>query len=261
MVDQIEQKLRSIIVEDNEGALLELKSKLKFFDNVIIEGEAKLGKAAVNLIRRKEPDLIFMDIELPDMDGFEVLKNIEYKPMVIFTTAYDKYGVEAFKSNGIDFILKPIDDNDLKQAILKAITHKNRLNSKILEVIDYILKKKNQINFFSVKISTRQGDKEILVVPKDEVFYFKAEDKYVFLYTNEKRYFYDATLSQLEKKLDPDIFLKIHRKYIVSISKIEKLKRRIYNPRDYIAVLRDTNSTRIDVGREFFKNLKSKLAF
>jgi DNA-binding LytR/AlgR family response regulator len=193
-------------------------------------------------------------VELPGYNGFEILKRLSCQPLVIFVTAFEKYSVQAFEQNGIDFILKPIEPMKLKWAVARAIEQNRRLDTNMIEVVNYILRQKNQIRYFSIK----END-QINIIPREDVFFFHSEDKYVFLHTKDKKDFYNASLKELEKTLDPDYFCRINKSHIVAINKIKKIKKNIRNLREYLAVLDDPPKTSLPIGREYLPILKQKL--
>lgn len=246
-------KIRSIIVEDEPHSIERLKYLLKDLKNIQIVGEAQDGKAAIELINNLKPELIFLDIQLPGTSGFGVLEKISYPVMVIFVTSYDQYAIKAFEENAVDYILKPTSKERLKKAIEKVINLNKKLDENTIEVLKAIFEKSNYMTRFAVKLKD-----EILIIPQEEVYYFNAEDKYVFLHTYDRKFFYDATLKELEDILDPEIFCRIHKSYIVSINKIIKLKKQFFS--EYSAVL-DDNKTILKVGRNFLPKLRKNIKF
>jgi two-component system LytT family response regulator len=245
-------KINALIIEDNSESSKELESLLMDFDEIRVVGEAQNGKEAIALINQSKPDLVFLDIQLPGMDGFEVLQKIDHYPMIIFVTAFHQYAVKAFEVNGIDYLLKPITKTRLERAVKRVINFNKTLDTRIMEVLEYILKKKHQEVLFSVK----EGD-QILVIPLEEVYYFKAEDQYTFLYTEEKKYFYNSTLKELMAMLDADIFCRINRSCIVALNKIKKLKKGFIN--EYKVILSDSRNTAIKISKNHYPELKKKL--
>lgn len=244
--------LRTLIVEDNLESLKELKLLLDDIEHIELAGEARTGKEAVAIIDQLKPDLLFLDIQLPGIDGFEVLRQIHCRPLVIFVTAYHHYAVKAFEVNGIDYLLKPIAIDRLRQAVDRVIRLKKKLNPEILDTLKELIQQSHRQMHFSVK----SGD-QILIIPREEVYYFKAEDKYVFLYTDHKRFFYPYNLKELLATLDPDMFCRVNRSCIVSLRKIKKLKRGVMG--ECKLVLNDSGATAIKVSQNHIPELKDKL--
>lgn len=246
-------KIRSIIVEDEPHSIERLKYLLKDLKNIQIVGEAQDGKTAIDLINNLKPELIFLDIQLPGTSGFGVLEKTSYPVMVIFVTSYDQYAIKAFEENAVDYILKPTSKERLKKAVERVINLNKRLDENTIEVLKSMFEKSSYMTRFAVKL----GD-EILIIPQEDVYYFNAEDKYVFLHTYDRKFFYDATLKELEDILDPEIFCRIHKSYIVSINKIKKLKKQFLS--EYSAVL-DDNKTILKIGRNYLPKLRKNLKF
>jgi DNA-binding LytR/AlgR family response regulator len=252
MLNVEKNRLDAVIIEDNEDSLSGLKTVLKDFQQVRLVGEAINGREAIELIRENKPDLLFLDIHLPDMDGFEVLKNVDYCPAIIFTTAFDQYAIKAFEANGIDYLLKPIKKERLGIAIHRVISLKNTANHSLMEIIKHLLKEKNKKIRFSV-----QKEDQILIIPQEDVYYFKSEERYTFLCTFDKNYFYNSSLKELEQSLDQELFFRINRCYIVSLDKIVKLKKDYL--KRYKVVLRNPPGTSLRVSRDRVLILKEKL--
>ena len=246
--------IKAIIVEDEQHSLERMKFLLKAYEEIVIIGDASDGETAVEVINGLKPDLIFLDIQLPVFNGFEVIERIKYKPMIVFTTAYDQYAVKAFDVNGIDYLLKPISKEKLNRAIKRVLNNKIYINDNIFSVIKNIVKKKVYLKRFAIK-----SKDEIIIIPQEDVYYFKAEDKYVFLCAQKKEYFYDATIKELEKMLDPEIFLRIHRSYIVAIDKIKKIDKWFLG--EYKVKLSDENETSLKISRSYLPKVRKVLRF
>jgi len=246
--------IKAVIIEDEQHSLERIKFLLKSYEEIVIIGDASDGETAVEIINRLKPNLIFLDIQLPVFNGFEVIDRIEYKPMIVFTTAYDQYALKAFDVNGIDYLLKPISKEKLNRAIKRVLNNKIGINDNIFSVIKDIVKKKVYLKRFATK-----SKDEILIIPQEDVYYFKAEDKYVFLCTIKKEYFYDSTIKELEKMIDPEIFLRIHRSYIVAIDKIKKIDKWFLG--EYKVKLSDENETSLKISRNYLPKVRKTLRF
>jgi DNA-binding LytR/AlgR family response regulator len=207
----------------------------------------------VDVIDRLQPDLVLLDIEIPGFSGLEVLQRLRHRPLVIFITAYDQYAVPAFEANAVDYLLKPFTSERLRQA-LSRVRERRPIDTDLLAALQQWLKHRDYLHTFAVK-----NGEEILLVPENEVFFFSAEDKYVFLHTAGRRFFYDATLKELENCLDPERFLRIHKSAIVAVGKVRKLKRSLMG--DYQAVLGDDKATTLRIGRSFLAAVKARLGF
>ena len=247
-------KMKCIIVEDEPHSMSRMKKLISNFENLELIGEAVDGEEAIQVIEKLEPDLLFLDINIPIKNGFEVLKEITYKPLVIFVTAYDNYAVKAFEENAIDYILKPTTVDRLKISVEKAFKKNIKIDDNLLDTIQKYMKGENGVKRYSIK------DKDdIIVIPQEEIYYFKAQEKYTFLCTNDKEYFYDSSLKKIEEQMDSNYFIRIHKSYIVSIEKIKKLQKIFM--REYIVELSDKQKTILKVGRNYLSGLKEKLNF
>lgn len=246
--------INAVIVEDESHSLERLKDLLKEFPQIQVVGQAGDGETAISLIQQLQPALVFLDIHLPEASGFEVLARLQYKPRVIFITAYDQYAIKAFEENAVDYLLKPTSRERLQKAVDRVLGHEPPAEDKTLALLKKILQRESFQSRFSIKLK-----EEILIIPQEEVYYFKAEEKYIFLCTRDQEYFYDATLGELEKCLDPHKFARIHKSHIVALDKIKKLKKWFLS--DYLVELSDSRGTKLKTGRSYLPDLKEKLNF
>lgn len=244
--------LKALVIEDEELSMERLVSILADFQSIEVIGTARSGTDAVAMIDSLKPDLIFLDIELPGDNGFEVLKKVRYSPKVVFVTAYDHYAVEAFEENCIDYILKPFSRERLQKTIDKIQRTDTISNASLLQAINGMIERQKKKNHFAIK----DGD-DILIIPADDVYYFMAEEKYVFLCTYDREYYYNMTLRELEEILDADRFCRIHKSFIISIDKIQKLHKLFIN--EYRVILKDKKETPIKVSRNYLPLLKKQL--
>ena len=244
---------RTIIVEDEELTRKGLINKLEQFDEIEIIDTADNGIEAVDKINKLKPDLIFLDIQMPGMNGFEVLQNISFMPIVIFTTAFDEYALKAFETNSIDYLLKPIEEERLAKAIEKLkkfATEENKkadFDSGIASLLNELKNRQDKLTRIHIKV----GD-EVLFVNTSDIYFFKADNKYTTICTFDDEYIINDTLASLEDKL-PDNFIRIHRGFIINMDHLNKLKK--WFGGKYIAVMKDKKKTEIPVSR----NSKDKL--
>jgi two-component system LytT family response regulator len=200
--------IRVIIVEDSKLARVELVDLLKNEPQIEIVAEAENGERAIQLIDELQPDLIFLDIHLPDMDGFEVLNSISIIPQLIFTTAYDEYAIKSFNYSTIDYLLKPIRSNKLSAAIQKVKLEKEQKAPLKLENSIFI----NDGNHYSI---AHLADIEL----------FHTEGNYTKVFFNGNSPMLNKSLNQIEKRLDSTIFLRINRQEIVNIRHITHVEK------------------------------------
>jgi DNA-binding LytR/AlgR family response regulator len=243
-----------LIAEDEPHSRERLQEVLAEFPDVEIVAQAADGLEAIEQINLLHPDLVFLDVRMPGASGIEVLEKITHKPKVVFVTAYDHYAVRAFEENAVDYVLKPYSRERIGKALEKIRSEQSGLDRRLIESLKSALAGRSYLSRFTVK----SGD-EMVIVPAEDVCYFKAEEKYVLLYTNQKKYFVEATLKELEQNLDPELFLRIHKNAMVAIKKIEKLKKWFHGA--VLVQLSDPQKTQLKVSRNFLPLLKEKLRF
>ena len=247
-----------IIIEDEKPSARRLQRMLKALD---IEAETMLHSVeeSVEWFNNNEhPDLIFLDIQLSDGLSFEIFETIDIKSAVIFTTAYDEYALQAFKLNSIDYLLKPIDDDDLATAVEK---YKVRLPQKKSVTLDFNDIKNLLINpierEYKKRFSVKVGE-HLKLINIEDIECIYSENKGTYAFTNEGRnYLLDVTLDQLEKELEPDVFFRISRKFYVNINAIKDMVS-YTNSRLQIKLNR-FNEQNIIVARERVKDFKTWL--
>jgi len=202
--------MRALIVDDERLARNELLRLLEKFPEIEVVGEAANGNEAVEKIEDLSPDLVFLDIQMPGMNGFEVLEHLHVVPNVIFITAYDEYALKAFEVNALDYVLKPIELNRLEKAIGKVL----------LETKETI--KEDKLSLES-QIFIKDGEK-CWFVKLEKVRMFESEGNYVRLYFEESRPMILKSLNNLEKRLSEQEFFRISRKYIINLNWVEKVE-------------------------------------
>ncbi len=247
------EKLRTIIVEDEELARNLMKSFLKGNDKIEIIAECENGFEGVKMINELKPDLVFLDIQMPKITGFELLELLEHKPQIIFATAYDQYAIKAFEFNAADYLLKPYSKERLQEAVDKVVdrVQKEGLVSDVAEKIE---------NFPKEDVLDRVVVKDrhkIHIIPVDQIRYIESMDDYVMIYTAEGRHMKQKTMRYFEDSLDSKEFVRIHRSYIVKVSQINEIQQ--YEKESYIVILHD--KTKLKVSKTGYKNLKEGLSF
>jgi two-component system LytT family response regulator len=259
--------LRTIIIDDEKLAIRRLRRLLDSYSDVFdIITEAQNGAEGLALIDQHEPDLIFLDIEMPLLNGFEMLASVRKMPMVVFATAYDQYAIRAFEENSVDYLLKPIENERLQKTIEKIKSRvtgppignkteagqdsssKTQDNTaahtqNLLRFLEK-MQPKQEMHAISVKSGER-----ILLIPLTDVSHFEAEDKYVFLNTLDgHQYLINHTLTILEGKL-PAPFLRVSRSAILNTHKIAEIQRH-FNGK-YLLTLRDRKATSLQSGSTY----------
>jgi two-component system LytT family response regulator len=247
------REYKAVILDDERPARLMVRSLLEKYQSFIrIEGEAKNGKDAIDLIEKIRPDIVFLDIQMPDMNGFEMLSRLSYQPLVIFTTAYEQYALDAFSENSLDYLIKPIEQERFDQSMMK-LQRLGSINGEIdvshmIRIFNQMQPKK-EISALPVKVGQK-----ILLVRLSEISYCQSGDGYVSLYTNTgKEYVCDLNLQELELKL-PGNFIRVQKSFIVNKDKIKEIQR-YFNNR-LILILDDKNTTKITTGTNYINQIR-----
>jgi two-component system LytT family response regulator len=225
----------------------------KHNDVIEIVGKAESGADAVALINDLRPDLIFLDIQMPELTGFDVLERLDHTPLVIFSTAYDEYALRAFEVNSIDYLLKPVDPERLHQAVNKLQRLSDSAAGNLRDRIETMLK--SVPGAATRRIQVRLGDK-IKLVPVSETVYFRASDKYVEVHVHGKTHLITKSLAQLESELPADEFVRVHRSAIVNVNFIEEFAKDFGG--GYIVRMKDAERTVLPVSRRYKSRLNLK---
>jgi two-component system, LytTR family, response regulator len=247
------EKLRTIIVEDEELARQLMKSFLNESDKIEIVAECENGFEGVKMINELKPDLVFLDIQMPKITGFELLELLEHKPQIIFATAYDQFAIKAFEYNAADYLLKPYSKDRLLEAVDKVFERiqKDGSGSDVAERVGNY-PKEGLLDRVVVK-----DRHKIHIIPVDHIRYVESMDDYVMIYTTEGRHMKQKTMHYFEDTLNPKEFVRIHRSYIVKVSEINEIQQ--YEKESYIVILHD--KTKLKVSKTGYKNLKDVLNF
>jgi two-component system LytT family response regulator len=246
-------KLKTIIIDDEQLARQRLTRLLQSHSDLIeIIAEASNGEEAIQLIDEHEPDLIFLDIEMPVYNGLEVLKKITADPFVIFTTAYESYAIKAFENNSIDYLLKPIEKDRLLICMdkLKKRTATKLDKNTLIKELDT---QAEQVESKPQSIPVKIGDRTILIKYED-ILYFEASEKYVEINTSyHQKHIIEYSLTQLSAKL-PSNFLRIHRAILVNMHQVKEFRKGFNGAA--ILVLNDKEETKLHTGRTYIENVR-----
>ena len=219
--------IRVLIVDDEPLARRGVRSRLRKHSDIEIVAECATGRAAVAAIRERAPDLVFLDVQMPHMNGFEVLRTLEHDkiPAVIFLTAYDQYALEAFSVHALDYLLKPIDDARFESALLHAReTIRNHDLPDFEKRIRELVKNSGgrEAVQYETRFSVRTGQRIVVVLVSD-IDWIEACGDYVTLHAGNRTHLLRQTMNKMESQLDPARFLRIHRSTIVQTSRIREL--------------------------------------
>lgn len=246
------KKIKVLIVDDEPPARRNLRALLKGDPEIELVKECGNGKEAVSSIRALEPDLVFLDVQMPEMDGFAVLDKLAGQPLpvIIFVTAYDQYALKAFEVSALDYLLKPFSDERFRKALAQAKQQiaqqdASAFGRKMLTLIgarDWQPEAPRYLTRLMIKAAGR-----VLFIRVDEVDWIEAEDNYVRLHTGGKAHLLRQTMHELETALDPTRFVRVHRSAIVNLDRIQEL-RPLFNG-EALVVLHDGKELKLSRSR------------
>lgn len=252
----MDRPYKTLIIDDEPPARLRLQKMIAEFPETFETiGEAENGKEAIEKINRQQPDLIFLDIQMPEIDGFEVLKQIAHSPKVVFCTAFDEFALQAFETYCIDYLVKPLNLARFTKTVEKlkqfdGDNSKTKLNHIIQQLTSE--SKKSEATTIPVKVGDR-----VIFVRLDEISYFQADEKYVSLVTKHaKSYILDSSLKKLEDKL-PSYFIRVHKSHIVNKHLLKEIRKHFNNR--FVLIMDDYNQSRITSGRSYSQHIKELL--
>ncbi|MFA6128986.1 MAG: LytTR family transcriptional regulator DNA-binding domain-containing protein [Bacteroidales bacterium] len=248
-------KLKALIIDDEEPARVLIRSYLDSFPDIQVTGECANGFEGLKAIQSDKPDLVFLDIQMPKISGFELLELLDDFPQVIFSTAFDEYAIKAFEYNAVDYLLKPYSRERFSQAVTKAIERINK-KSGPAPGLSKIAGGTLPEGIYLDRIVVKTGQK-IKVVAIDQVEYLEAEDDYVMIYTGDGRYLKQMTMGYFEEHLDPAEFIRVHRSHIVKIAQIVQLEP--YDKETKVLVMK--SGKKIHTSKAGMKRLREVLGF
>ncbi|HMG73550.1 MAG TPA: LytTR family DNA-binding domain-containing protein [Pyrinomonadaceae bacterium] len=247
-------KIRTLIVDDEPLARRGIRAQLDEEADIEIVSECRNGLEAVAAIEEQSPDLVFLDVQMPELDGFGVLEavGVDLMPVVIFVTAYDQYALRAFEVHALDYLLKPVDAERFASALQRArkqIEHHNvqDLNQRLQSFLDDVQAKQKFTERLVIKSSGR-----IFFLNVQEIDWIEAADNYVRLHVGRDSHLLRETMNHLEKRLDPDRFLRVHRSRIINLRQIKELQPLFRG--EYDIMLQD--GTRLESGRGYRDKLQ-----
>lgn len=245
--------IRAIIVDDEELARDVIKEFLINYPSIQVVGECDNGQDAILTIDSEKPDLVFLDIQMPELNGFEVLEHLDHIPVVVFSTAYDQYAIRAFEVNAVDYLLKPYSPERFAKAISRVealMVDRSRSNRQILS----LLKELRRINASTDRLLIKDSHR-IRVINTDDIDWLEAQGDYVGVHIGDKTHLVQQRLKDLRTRLNPEQFVRIHRSSIVNFDRIEEMQS--LGDGRYKVILKD--GTELVLSRSAAKNLSSKL--
>jgi two-component system LytT family response regulator len=240
--------IKAVIVDDEELARQILREYLRSVPDIELVAECANGFEAVKTIGERKPDLLFLDVQMPKLDGFEVLELIGREIAVIFTTAYDTYAMRAFDAHAVDYLLKPFRLDRFQTAVERA---RQRIGTPAPPAAELAAAARGPARH-ATRLVVKDGP-HVHVVPASRLDYAEAQDDYVCLHTEGKSYLKQQTISALESALDPQQFIRIHRSYLVNLARIARIEP--YGKESHVAIL--TDGTQLPISRTGYDRLKS----
>jgi len=247
--------IRTLVVDDEKLARDRLLSFLRNLDDVEIVGQAKNGVEAVRMIEEHAPDLVFLDVQMPGMDGFGVLKGLRTPLQVVFATAFDNYAIQAFEVHAADYLLKPISRLRLEEAVRRV---RQRLDGhgsqprwdELLAMLD------ERERRFITQLPVHRG-RQILVMPAEQILWFEVEYRLVYAHVDGERYMTNFTLKELEERLDPAVFFRAHKSRLVNLEHVRAIVP-WFGGRHKL-VMRDQKSSEVELSRAQARELRSRM--
>jgi two-component system LytT family response regulator len=250
-------KIRALIVDDEPLGRERIRTLLADDLDIEVVGESADGRKAVSSIAKLKPDLLFLDVQMPEMDGFEVLESIACAemPVVIFVTAYDKYAVKAFQVHALDYLLKSFDRDRFAEAVRRAKTEiakgrEHRLDERLTSLLEDLQERRPRPERLVVRAGGR-----ILFLRVEEIDWIEAADNYVSLHVGRDSHLLRGTMASIEERLDPRKFLRIHRSTIVNLDRVAELSPLFHG--DYEVRLRD--GAKLTLSRGYREKLQEPL--
>ncbi|MFA7227578.1 MAG: LytTR family transcriptional regulator DNA-binding domain-containing protein, partial [Melioribacteraceae bacterium] len=244
------EKIRVIIIDDERLGREIIKSYLKKFGNIDLIAECSDGFEGIKEINERKPDLVFLDIQMPKLTGFEMLEILENPPVIIFTTAFDQYALKAFEVNATDYLLKPFSEERFGEALNKAVKLITQTAGGKQE-FSGLVKTMEKRNEFLDRVVIKNGHK-ILIVPIEELRYIEAQDDYTMLYTEKGNFLKQKTMKYFDENLNPSEFIRIHRSYFVKLTAVKQIE--LFEKETYRVVLHD--GVKLPVSKSGYQNLK-----
>lgn len=244
--------IRTVIIDDEEMAREIILDYLEDYPEIQVVDQCEDGFSGLKAINEKNPDLVFLDIQMPKLTGFEMLEVLDEKPKIIFTTAYDQYAIQAFELNAVDYLLKPFGKDRFKTAVEKAMNMINagsHVDDKS-KLEKHFESKEEELDRIVVK-----SRKDIRIIPVEQIQYLEAQDDYVMIYLEKEKFLKQKTMKFFEDHLNPKDFVRVHRSYIIRIDKINRIEP--YEKSTSLIILKD--GRHIPVSRSGLSKLKGIL--
>lgn len=242
-----------LIIDDEKLARDLLREFLESFPQIEILGECSKGSDAVEQIDKLKPDLIFLDVQMPGMTGFDVLDEIIHEPYVIFTTAYDQYAIKAFEKNAVDYLLKPLDQERFKLAVERALQRKKTDTGQIEDLLSGMHATTPRTSY-DAHIFVQKSEK-LFNLPVDDIIYLEASGDYTVISTKNDQFVSSSGIGKLEEIMNPDKFIRVHRSTIINLSFLKEIERHFNGG----MIVKMQNGKTFPVSRTYAKLIRRKV--
>jgi two-component system, LytTR family, response regulator len=244
--------INCLIIDDEQLARELLKEYVQQIPEITVIGEAAKGTDAVELIEELKPDLIFLDVQMPGMTGFDVLDEINHDPYVIFTTAYDQYAIRAFEKNAVDYLLKPLDEDRFKLAVNRTMERIKLEQNNVGELL-LDMKTENKTSYDS-HIFVQKSEK-LINLAVEEIMFLEASGDYTILTTKADQFVSSSGIGKLEEILNPEMFIRVHRSTIININFLKEIEKHFNGG----MIVKMQNGKSFPVSRTYAKLIRKKV--
>lgn len=245
-------KTTCLIIDDEKLARDLIIEYLQSYPDLELVGECAKGTEAVEKINSLKPDLIFLDVQMPGMNGFDVLEEIEHEPYVIFVTAYDQHAIKAFEKNAVDYLLKPLDEERFRTAIQRALKRKGLEQSNMEELMESLKPERKDVYDHHIFV---QKSEKLFNLPVEDILFLEASGDYTVITTKGDQYVSSSGIGRLEELLTPDIFFRVHRSTIVNINHLKEIEKHFNGG----MIVRMHNGKTFPVSRTYAKMIRKKV--
>jgi DNA-binding LytR/AlgR family response regulator len=247
--------MRVLVVDDEKLARDRLVSFLRGIDDLEVIGQAKNGVEAVQLITEQSPHVVFLDVQMPGMDGFEVLKALKTPPSIVFATAFDEYAIRAFEVHAADYLLKPISRARLEEAVRRV---RQRLDgaAPATQLRDLMERLEARERRYLSQLPVHRG-RHILVLPVDQILWFEVEFRLVYAHIDGDRYMTNFTLKELEERLDPEVIFRAHKSRLVNLKHVRAIVP--WFGGRFKLVMRDQQGSEVELSRAQARELRTRM--
>ncbi|QHS60370.1 LytR/AlgR family response regulator transcription factor [Chitinophaga agri] len=242
--------IKAVIIDDEPLAREVVKEYLTSFSQIAVMQECGDGFEGLKAIQQQQPDIIFLDVQMPKINGFEMLELVEALPAVIFTTAFEEHAIRAFEVNAIDYLLKPFSKERFDKAVQKWLDRRAADELQTANLLETAGASPIQSNRIVVKINGK-----IKIIPVQEIHYLEAADDYVKIVTPEGTFLKNKTMQFFEKSLDPQQFARVHRSYMLNVNQVTRIEP--YEKENHLAILK--TGAKVPVSKTGYPRLKAAL--